>query len=133
MTLREGHFYDMGAPGEAYPEWMAELANACGVYAIRSKKTSEVFYVGESHTGRLRKTLTRHLQSWNTPHWYDEMTGRGGDLAYPREAVEVAVWLTYCDEAQAVQGDVICDLAPRDNTYETSCLVDDGDDAEVPF
>lgn len=132
--MQEGRFYKLGGPGEPYPDWMGELSKACGVYAIRWADTREVLYVGESHTGRLRKTLTRHLQSWRVPHWYEEMTGRGGDLSYPRGKVEVAVWFTRCDEAQAVQRDVICDLQPRDNTYDTACLVDEEEDEEdVPF
>jgi len=38
------------------------LASASGVYAIRRRGDRAVEYVGESHTGRLWKTLQRHFQ-----------------------------------------------------------------------
>lgn len=40
-------------------------ADASGIYAIRDASTGKVRYVGESHTGRLRKTLIRHFQQWS--------------------------------------------------------------------
>ncbi len=44
-----------------------KLAGASGVYAIRQRGFfgNVIVYVGESHTGSLRKTLTRHFQSWH--------------------------------------------------------------------
>jgi hypothetical protein len=35
---------------------------ASGVYVVRDKRTGTVLYVGESHTGRMWKTLLRHFQ-----------------------------------------------------------------------
>lgn len=41
-----------------------------GVYIIVDAETDTPLYVGESHTGRLIHTATRHIQSWNLgPTW----------------------------------------------------------------
>lgn len=53
-----------------------------GAYAIRNASTVQMLYVGESHTGRLRHTITRHLQ-----HWIDKGQHRE---AYHRADVKVA-------------------------------------------
>jgi hypothetical protein len=56
----------VGASGEPYPEWVRALDGKSGVYVIREIQrdgSEETVYVGESHTGRLYDTLTRHLQS----------------------------------------------------------------------
>jgi hypothetical protein len=49
----------VGAPGEAYPDWVRALKDQSGVYIIREQR--EVVYVGSS-VGRLYDTLTRHFQ-----------------------------------------------------------------------
>src|SRR5262245_12003108 len=57
----------VGATGERYPAWIDELRGKSGVYVIREIQrdgSSEVVYVGESHSGRLYETLTRHFQAW---------------------------------------------------------------------
>jgi hypothetical protein len=133
MAWREGLFYEVGAYQQRYPDWLRDLEGECGAYAIRWTDTGEVVYVGESHSGHLRKTLTRHLQAWQTPHWFDEMSGRGEDLSYPREEVEVAVWLSNCSDAQELQVELICELQPRDNTYGTECEGDVDEFDDVPF
>lgn len=133
MGWREGVFYEVGVYKEPYPDWVRDLEGECGAYAIRWADTGDVLYVGESHSGQLRKTLTRHLQAWKTPHWFDEMSGRGEDLSYPREDVEVAVWLSDCRDGQDLQVELICELQPRDNTYDTECEGDADEFDDVPF
>lgn len=51
--------------GSRFADWLAELAGQSGVYLIRDARSHDVLYVGESHTGRLYETLTRHLYVWN--------------------------------------------------------------------
>jgi hypothetical protein len=53
----------VGAPGEAYPDWVRALKGKAGVYVIRDEETAEILYVGSS-AGRLYDTLTRHFQAW---------------------------------------------------------------------
>jgi hypothetical protein len=56
----------VGASGERYPDWVRALDGKSGVYVIKQIQrdgSEEVVYVGESHSGRLYDTLTRHLQT----------------------------------------------------------------------
>ena len=70
--------------GGGFADWLSALRSQghSGVYLIRDARTREVVYVGESHTGRLYETLTRHLYAWN---------GKGSGPSYHPEVVEVAV------------------------------------------
>ena len=55
----------IGASGEPYPDWIRALDGKSGVYVIREIQRDgsvETVYVGESHSGRLYDTLTRHFQ-----------------------------------------------------------------------
>ena len=58
----------IGGAGDPYPKAIRALKGKSGVYAIRSKPGiifgPRVLYVGESHTGNLYGTLTRHFQQW---------------------------------------------------------------------
>ena len=38
----------VGAPGEAYPDWVRALKDKAGVYIIRDAETAEILYVGSS-------------------------------------------------------------------------------------
>ena len=93
--------------GENWPEWVRDLAGKSGVYVIRSRDSGRIFYVGESHTGRLRKTLTRHFQSWSGP-----TSGK----RYSRNAVEIAAIPTAAAKAVPLQNRLIASLEPADNT-----------------
>lgn len=79
-----------------------------GVYAIATR-AGEVLYVGESHTGRLRKTLARHLQYW-TPE-----DSHGEHFTYDRYRVLVAWQETTDGRAQDLEAIWINELQPRDN------------------
>lgn len=61
MTFRP--VYANGRP----QEWVNALAGKSGVYVIREAFAGEVLYVGESHSGRLKKTLLHHFQHWEGP------------------------------------------------------------------
>lgn len=59
-----------------------------GVYALREGTT--VHYVGESHTGRLWKTLLRHFQGLSS----GKFENRGEWIWSARDAIEVQLWIT---------------------------------------
>lgn len=80
---------------------------ASGVYAIRDRRSRRVLYVGESHTGALRRTLLRHFQAWRLPNrWYDPTR------------CEVTWLRTRPSEAVKKQGAWIRELRPRDNSQD---------------
>ena len=111
----------MGKRGEPYPEWVRDLDGKSGVYVIRERKrdgSTEIVYVGESHTNRLYDTLTRHLQTWR--RWKGFWKGQYGEghdpgLTYDRDRVEVAVRLTSPSDALDEEARLIRRLRPRDN------------------
>lgn len=74
--------------GKWNPELRAALRGQSGVYAIRDARTGTVLYVGESHTGRIWKTLQRHFQAVESFARVDEWTHARPEL------VEVSVWTT---------------------------------------
>lgn len=93
--------------GEPAP-WVRALAGKSGVYLIKeSGLAGQVLYVGESHTGRLKKTLLRHFQRWKGP--------TAGPKFKPGE-VEAAVIRTPPDKAVTLQNAVIQDYEPKLNT-----------------
>jgi hypothetical protein len=111
-------YRSVGERGEPYPEWVRNLRGKSGVYVIRDRATSEVLYVGESHTANLYETLTRHLQSWR--RWKGFWRGQYGEghdpgLTYERNAVEVAARITTAARAIDEEARLIQRLSPRDN------------------
>ncbi len=82
------------------------LGKVSGVYVIASKQTGAVYYVGESHTNQLRKTLFRHFQQW-----HDKEQERA---TYDRQRVTVIVYITPASQAVEFQNELICELQPRD-------------------
>jgi hypothetical protein len=108
----------VGAAGEPYPDWVRALRGKSGVYVVRDKATGETLYVGESHTGKLHETLTRHLQTWR--RWKGFWRGQFGEghdpgLTYKRDSVEVAVRTTLSGRALDEETRLIRRLSPRDN------------------
>jgi len=105
----------------AYPEWLRALNGKSGAYVIRELRwvsRPEVVYVGESHTGRLYQTITRHFQQWRRDKsWWTFKLGRLHDpgTTYQRGSVEVAVRVTRGDRAIDEQAVLIDRLRPRDN------------------
>jgi hypothetical protein len=125
---------DTGAP---YPEWVRALKGKSGVYVIRETKrdgSSEIVYVGESHTDRLYQTLTRHFQSWrrSKKFWTGQYGGQGHDpgLTYPRSRVMVAARVMSPQRALDEEARLIARLRPRDNLLGQPA--DDADEV-VPF
>lgn len=98
--------------------WLNDLRNQSGVYIIRSMDTGETLYVGESHTGRLAKTIKRHFHPWKDNAERKHHT-------YSPHRVEVAVRLCPPASAPHAQNNLIGRLDPRDNG--------NGFPAEKPF
>ena len=104
----------------AYARWVRELRHRNGVYVIRDVDSRDVVYVGESHSGRLYATLTRHFQSWD---------GYTAGTTYDRDGVEVAVCHLDGNPRDVVhaQVDLIGELAPLDNSHHRIDDLDDDD------
>jgi hypothetical protein len=128
----------VGSSGEPYPDWVRALDGKSGVYILRETQddgTAETVYVGESHTGRLYQTLTRHFQTWRRAKkfWAGQYTGSQSHdpgLTYDRDRMSVAVRVLSPDRALAEEARLIARLRPRDNLIGQP--VDDQDEA-VPF
>jgi len=104
-----------------------------GVYAIRDKDSHDVLYVGESHTGRLWKTMLRHFQGQRTFEGIGEWT-------HPDHAqVQVQLYLTTSGaDAQDLELVIVSRLAPIEvrGMYATVWGDDvppDDDEDPVPF
>jgi len=66
-----------------YDRRIADAKGCCGVYFVRDRESREVLFVGHSRRGRLRETLTRHLQAWAGP-----------GQSFDRESVDVGIRVT---------------------------------------
>lgn len=125
----------IGKPGEPYPKWVRELKGKSGAYAIRHVGwfSNTVVYVGESHSGNLYKTLTRHFARWNRGKkwWIGAYRPQQSDPGhtYDRGDCEVAIFVGNKEAALKKQAAWIQTLKPRDN------LVDGGGQEleEAPF
>jgi hypothetical protein len=107
----------VGGQGEPYPDWLRRIRGSSGVYIIR-ERGGPIVYVGESSTGRLYETLTRHFQQWRRykGFWRGQFTeGHDPGLTYDRASVEVAVKVTSPDAALDEEARLIRRLRPRDN------------------
>jgi hypothetical protein len=128
----------IGASGEPYPDWIRALDGKSGVYILREVQrdgTVETVYVGESHSGRLYQTLTRHFQTWRRAKkfWTGQYTGSQSHdpgLTYDRERITVAVRVLPPERALEEEGRLITRLRPRDNLIGQP---DDDLDEAVPF
>ncbi len=110
-----------------FPAWIRALSGKSGVYIVKRKDSGNVVYVGESHTGRLRETLTRHFQSWS---------GRTAGPTWPPSAVIVSVIVTPPSKAVAEQNRWIAVYMPRTNTNakpSKSARARVSDDDKNPF
>ena len=97
--------------GRDLAPWVSTLAGRSGVYLIREKSDFHpleggIVYVGESHTGRLKKTLLRHFQRWS---------GKTAGPTFNPDKIEVAVLRCPADRAVALQNGLIEEHRPRFN------------------
>lgn len=114
-----------------YAAWLDALTEKSGVYAIIMAGTREVLYVGESHSGRLKDTITRHFRRWKIDASADATGRRRGGTTYDRHSVMVAVVVTTADQATEVQFAEIERLQPRDNTHGTTAAANPPQRAQV--
>jgi hypothetical protein len=131
-------FRSIGGSGERYPDWVRALRGKSGVYLIRERQrdgSDPIVYIGESHTGRLYQTLTRHFQTWrrDKKFWSGQYTGSTSHdpgLTYDREPCTVAVRILPAARAIDEEARLIGRLRPRDNLIgqPEDSLADD-----VPF
>lgn len=96
--------------GRAVAGWVRALKGKSGVYVIRERGLwGSIFYVGESHSGRLYSTLLRHFERW---------TGPTAGPTFPVSKVEVAVIRTPAGKAIELQNAVIAEYKPKFNVAE---------------
>jgi hypothetical protein len=111
--------------------WLDSLKKRSGVYVIRRTRGRGTLYVGESHSGRLRKTLMRHFWHWK---------GKTAGVTYDPDDVEVAVEPLPPSQAVTRQNELIHGLKPEDNVIDpiqtekdnAADAADDADDGD-PF
>lgn len=117
----------VGLRGEPYPDWLRGLKGKSGAYVIREE--GRPVYIGESHTGRLYETLTRHFQTWRRQKgfWKGYVEGHDPGLTYDRDGVDVAVRVTSANDAIDEELRLIGRLHPRDN------LLGQPEEEDVPF
>jgi len=104
--------------GDGWADWVKSLHGKSGVYVLRSIRSKKVLYVGSSYTGRLKKTMIRHLQNWSGPtagKTFSRYWVEGSVLLLPSDADVVDHW----------ERKLIARLKPKTNKYESS--------DEVPF
>jgi hypothetical protein len=111
--------------GDRFAAWLDAAKGVSGVYVFRSRglfggRTIE--YVGESHSDRLYKTITRHFWAWDDPtHATPHYTISGWS------AIELAIVVCPKSRAIAVQDALIRRLKPERNARQYL------DDDVVPF
>ena len=107
----------VSADGQGFASWLSDMRGQGlnGVYLIRDGETRTVLYIGESHTGRLYETLSRHLYAWN---------GKGSGPTYHPDYIEIAVIVaeTPLDDPVADQYALIQKHEPRDNVMDGHTL-----------
>jgi hypothetical protein len=103
--------------GGGYADALRAFAGvaASGVYKLVDRDSGEVLYVGESHTGRIYDTITRHFRAWERK---DRGGQRRGGVSYDRRRIAFAVELTTDADAQPRQYALIQLLRPRDNSVD---------------
>lgn len=115
------------ADGRYAPElaWLRHRRES-GVYAILDRRSGAVLYVGESHSGRLYDTITRHFRSWKIPRGRDAQGRRFGGTTYDRSRVAITWASTPAHLAQETQYGEIQRLRPRDNDLDGCSEIDAG-------
>lgn len=108
-------FVPAGNRRAVYHAMLAKLrgVQASGVYIITSRTRSRVLYVGESHSGRLYDTITRHFRAWKRRN--DPNGRRYGGTTYDRLQVCVHYVITRPEDAAGLQYAAIQAFNPPDN------------------
>ncbi|MDB4884472.1 MAG: hypothetical protein JWL95_3238 [Gemmatimonadetes bacterium] len=85
MALPELQWFPFNVGGRPSAAVKAATEDASGAYAIRTRRTRGVVYVGESHVGRLWRTLNRHFQA---PETFTAKGPKGGHNAFATDHPE---------------------------------------------
>lgn len=110
-----------------YAAWMKRATDQSGVYIIRANGSGEILYIGESHTDRLKETLTRHFRSWQD-------SAERIHFTFDPAAVAVAVRYTSAGDAVHQQNELIAELGPKFNTNDGGSTEAAAEEpAEQPF
>jgi excinuclease UvrABC nuclease subunit len=91
-----------------FASWLRALRNQSGAYVIRGLG-GKILYIGESHTGQLAKTISRHFFRWKD-------TADRQHFTFDRKAVLVAVVTCPPSAAVRLQERLIQRWQPRDNS-----------------
>lgn len=117
MILDLGESVPAIVGGKYHPHLAAiRSTRSSGIYAIVAGRS--VLYVGESHSGRLYDTITRHFREWKIDPRKDAQGRRRGGTQYDRRKVRVVYVITEPDTAQTLQYAEIERLRPRDNSID---------------
>lgn len=99
---------------------------------MRDRRSKRVIYVGESHSNRLKYTLTRKFQVWDAPGGGKARGERGhrnsitlGDPA----RVEVRIWYVPGEQAMALEEELRFELDPKYNPWQSW----EAEESEAPF
>ena len=106
---------------------LAGLANASGVYVFRDRDSGEVIYVGESHTGRLYRTMLHHFHDPS-----GKFAGLGEWVHHAPTRLDYKVYLAPADAVPDLERDAIEYFEPRINKLLLADASDDPGD-EIPF
>ena len=100
--------------------WVKLIREFSGVYYIRER--GKLVYIGESHTGRLKKTMLRHFQSWERSFNAYDISGWSRHTGQTYDGMICTVAFQSCDgkHAAQLQYDEIKRLKPRDNEIGNS-------------
>jgi hypothetical protein len=110
--------------GGEWAGWLESLKKRSGVYIIRRTRGRGTLYVGESHSGNLRKTLMRHFWHWS---------GKTAGVTYDADDVEVAVEILPASKAVTRQNELIHSLEPEDNVIDPIATEEKNDADADPF
>jgi len=122
-TIRWTWFY---RNGEYNPAIRSAARGANGVYGFRERKSGIILYIGESHTGRLWKTMIRHFHALDSFEEVGEWTHEN------RSSVQVKLWLTRTgDDAVELEADRIRRHRPL--MVERIPGDEEDEDEEAPF
>lgn len=100
MTTARASWRPLMVKGAWNPDLRAKLRQASGAYVIRRADDRVIEYVGESHTGRLWKTLQRHFQRGS-----GAFEDRSEYVRTSPAPFEVAVWVTSKGGREKRKGD----------------------------
>jgi len=118
-----------GKKGGAY-QWdpaLSSVQNESGVYVFRDRESGEVLYVGESHTGRLYRTMLRHFHDSS-----GKFEGLGEWVSHAPTRLDYKVFLAPASAVPDLERDAVEHFEPRINKLLVADAEGDVDDG-VPF